>query len=451
MDKNLETMLLTHLVKSEAYTRQVLPFLRPEYFSIEHRAVFKAICNYVADYNSMPTGDAIAIELQNANSTAEVIQLSAEAFDAEPHPDIQWMIDKSETWCQEQAMGLALSESIEIYQGNVKDKDRGAIPSILQDALAVSFDSSVGHNYKSDAEARYDAYHAKANKVKFDIEKLNEVTKGGFEDKSMNVFMAGPGVGKSLFMCHIAAAALSQGKNVLYVTLEMAEEKIGQRIDANLMNLEMDAVERLGRKEYLSKAHQAVARSNGDLFIKQYPTSSANVNHIRALIEELKLKQKFVPDMICIDYLNIMSSARLRSIGGAVNSYSLIKSIAEEVRGLAVECGVPIVTATQVNRDGWNSSDVEMDNVSESFGLPATADFMMALIQTPELADQGKILCKQLKNRYNDLNKCRKFVVGVDKARMKLFDAEDDDSDDVPVMDTTDFGEGMKDYTDWEM
>ena len=267
----------------------------------------------------------------------------------------------------------------------------------------------------------------------------------------MNVFMAGPGVGKSLFMCHIAAAALSQGKNVLYVTLEMAEEKIGQRIDANLMNLEMDAVERLTRKEYLSKAHKAVARSNGDLFIKQYPTSSANVNHIRALIEELKLKQKFVPDMICIDYLNIMSSARLRSIGGAVNSYSLIKSIAEEVRGLAVECGVPIVTATQVNRDGWNSSDVEMDNVSESFGLPATADFMMALIQTPELADQGKILCKQLKNRYNDLNKCRKFVVGVDKARMKLFDAEDDDSDDVPVMDTTDFGEGMKDYTDWEM
>lgn len=449
MDKNLETLILRHLVKSEPYARQVLPFLKSKYFSQDHRTVFNTVCGYVAKYNGIPTKDAVVIEIEHAKPSGmtEAIALTDSIFSGDIHADQRWLINETESWCQKQAIGIALMESIEIFQGNVKDANTGMIPDILQDALAVSFNNSIGLNYTKDIEARYDAYMARANKIKFDLEKMNEITKGGFEDKSLNVYMAGPGVGKSLMMCHNAAACLAQGKNVLYITNEMAEEKIAIRLDANLFDIPIDDIEKMERKEFLQRANRIVTKTKGRLFIKEYPTGSANVNHYRALLDELKLKQKFEPDIIFVDYLNIMTSSRLR-MGGAVNTYSLIKSIAEELRGLAVEFGVPIVTATQINRDGWNNSDVEMDNVSESFGLPATADFLMAIIQNEEHALQGKLICKQLKNRYNDLNKCLRFALGVDKSRMKLFDAEDN-MQDMPVMDVGGIAEKTSNFDDW--
>ena len=453
MDKNLETLVLRHLVKSEPYARQVLPHLRGKYFSEDHRNVYTTICGYVSKYNTFPTADALKIELEQGRPSGidDSLALIDDVFAGEPHADQKWLIDQTERWCQNQAIGLALAESIDIYQGRVAEKDKGAIPDILQSALAVGFDNSVGLNYTEDIEKRFDAYNAKANKVRFDLDMMNKITKGGFEEKSLNVFMAGPGVGKSLTMCHMAAAALQQGKNVLYITNEMAETKISIRIDANLFDDEIDDIENMSKKEYLSRSHRIISKTNGRLFIKEYPTSSANVNHYRALLEELELKQKFKPDIIFVDYLNIMSSSRLRNLGGSVNSYSMIKSIAEEVRGLAVEYAVPIVTATQVNREGWGNSDVDLDNVSESFGLPATADFMAALIQNEEHELKGLIICKQLKNRYSDMNKLRTFALGVDKARMKLFDAEDDMSEDIPVMDTGHISETTEGFDSWNL
>lgn len=451
MDKNLETVVLRHLIRSENYARQVLPFLKGKYFSQEHRNVFNTVCNYVAKYNTFPTSDALKIEIEQERPSGMdgSLVLLHEIFEGEVHSDQNWLTDQTEKWCQTQAIGQALMESIEIFQGNVKDKDTGAIPDILQSALAISFDNSVGLNYTEDAERRFKAYHNRANKVGFDLEMMNKITKGGFETKSLNVFMAGPGVGKSLMMCHMAASALARGKNVLYITNEMAEEKIGIRLDANLFDIPIDDVERMDRNEFMSRANKIVAKTHGRLFVKEYPTGSANVNHYRALVDELALKQKFKADIIFVDYLNIMASSRLRSIGGAVNSYSLVKSIAEEVRGFGVEQAVPIVTATQVNREGWGNSDVDLDNVSESFGLPATADFMMAIIQNEEHALQGKLICKQLKNRYADMNLLRTFALGVDKSRMKLFDAEDFD-DDIPVMDKGAVSDSTESYSQFK-
>ena len=426
MDKNLETLVLRHLVKSEPYARQVLPHLRGKYFSEDHRNVYTTICGYVSKYNTFPTADALKIELEQGRPSGidDSLALIDDVFAGEPHADQKWLIDQTERWCQNQAIGLALAESIDIYQGRVAEKDKGAIPDILQSALAVGFDNSVGLNYTEDIEKRFDAYNAKANKVRFDLDMMNKITKGGFEEKSLNVFMAGPGVGKSLTMCHMAAAALQQGKNVLYITNEMAETKISIRIDANLFDDEIDDIENMSKKEYLSRSHRIISKTNGRLFIKEYPTSSANVNHYRALLEELELKQKFKPDIIFVDYLNIMSSSRLRNLGGSVNSYSMIKSIAEEVRGLAVEYEVPVWSATQFTREGMDSSDPSMTQTSESIGLPATVDLMWALSQPDQFKENGQYLVKQLKNRYKNMDYKEKFVIGVDKPKMQVFDLD---------------------------
>lgn len=444
METKLDTLILRNLVKSEDFTRQVLPYIKPSYFDEDHRIVFNKICEYVSTYNAMPTEDAIILDIESDNKITgpAYVPLCRTVFKGEADADSRWIMDRTEKWCQDQALGEALTKSIDIYQGVDTELDKGAIPSIMQDALGVCFDNSVGLDYTEDIERRYDYYTRKAVKIPFDLAIMNKVTKGGFEPKSLNVFMAGPGVGKSMAMCHFAADFLSQGRNVLYVTMEMSEEKIAQRIDANLMDVDIGDIEKMSKSAFMSAAKKITDKTKGRLIVREYPTSTANANHIRALLDDIRLKKQFKPEVIFIDYLNIMTSARLKGIGGAVNSYALIKAIAEEVRGLAVEFGVPIVTATQVNREGWGSSDVDLDNVSESFGLPATADFMMALIQNEELKVQNKMLCKQLKNRYNDLGYYNKFMIGVDRPKMRLYDSDDDDAEEddndcpIPVMDT---------------
>jgi len=380
----------------------------------------------------MPTKDAIQLQLGKSPSVNEhnfdrVTKLGLDIFEGEVHTDLQWLLDTTEAWCQERAIHIALMDSIEIFQGNDANRDKGAIPSILQDALSVTFNNSIGHDYLEDAEKRYEFYHRTAAKIPFDLDSMNQITGGGFEKKSMNVIMAGPGVGKSMFMCHVAAAAISQGYNVLYVTLEMAEEKISERIDANLMGVDISRISKMSKNNFIGKIQGIASKTHGTLIVKQFPTASANINHIRALTDELAMKKKFKPDLVIIDYLNIMTSSRLK-MGGSVNSYSLVKAIAEEVRGFAVEMDLPVMTATQVNREGYNNSDIDLENTSESFGLPATADFMMALMQTEEMAAMGQFLCKQLKNRYNDMNTMKRFMLGVDKARMRLYDLDSADT-----------------------
>ena len=424
---NLEVTILSNLLYTERYARKVLPFLKVDYFTArEHKIIFLEIHEYISQYDALPSLNAIGIECQERNDLNEeqfknVIQVLNVLSD--DSTDYDWLIDTTEKWCQERAIYLSLMESVKIADGQDTKRDKGAIPSILSEALGVSFDQNIGHDYMTNAEERFDFYHRKEDKIPFDLEFFNKITKGGLTNKSLNVALAGTGVGKSLFMCHVAAATLLQGKNVLYITCEMAEEKIAERIDANLLNVPIQKLVDMPRSMFQNKIKNLGKKTQGRLIIKEYPTASAHVGHFRSLISDLSLKKSFRPDIIFVDYLNICASERYRQ-GGTINSYSYIKSIAEELRGLAVEAEVPIVSATQTTRSGYGSSDVELTDTSESFGLPATADLMFALISTEELESLGQIMVKQLKNRYNDPTMNKRFVVGIDRAKMRLYDVE---------------------------
>ena len=433
MDK-VEFLILRNLLYNEEYVRKVLPFIKGEYFEdYNQKVVFEEISKFVEEYNKPVTKEVLCIETEkrqdiNDTSFKEVTELIGTLEDE--LAEFNWLIDTTEKWCRNRAIYLALMESIQLADGKGESKDRDAIPSILSEALAVSFDTHIGHDYLEDYEERYESYHRKEDKIKFDLEFFNKITKGGLPNKTLNIALAGTGVGKSLFMCHVASAALLQGKNVLYITLEMAEEKIAERIDANLLNIPIQDITDLPKSMYESKVIDISKKTQGTLIIKEYPTAAAHSGHFKALIQELALKKSFRPDIIFIDYLNICASSRYRG-NSTVNSYSYIKAIAEELRGLAVETNLPIVSATQTTRSGYGSSDVELTDTSESFGLPATADLMFALISTDELEPLGQIVVKQLKNRYNDPTINKRFIVGIDRAKMRLYDCEQSAQEDI--------------------
>ena len=424
--ERIERTILRNLVHNENYMRRVFPFLRAEYFGdVEYRTVFQCMQRFVDDYNSCPTTEALEIALQKTNLKEESFAQATEVIRSLSFEETNndWLIRETEAWCKDRAIYNAILKSIEIIDGRDKNHTADALPSLLQDALGVAFDNSVGHDYLQDAQGRFEFYHKVEHRVAFDLDMFNKITNGGLPNKTLNVALAGTGVGKSLFMCHVAAASLSMGKNVLYITMEMAEERIAERIDANLMNLPMDQLHDLPRQMFDNRIQRIKDKTEGRLIIKEYPTASAHSGHFKALLNELALKQKFHPDVIMIDYLNICASSRFKN-AQAANSYMYIKAIAEELRGLAVEHDVPILTATQTTRSGYGNTDVELTDTSESFGLPATADLMFALISTEELEGLNQLLVKQLKNRYNDPTSNRKFVVGIDRARMKLYDVE---------------------------
>ena len=433
MDK-VEILVLRNLIFNEKYLRKVIPFIKADYFEDTHqKIVFEEILNFVTEYNKLSTKEVLCIEVEkrqdiNDTSFQEITKLIS--YLEEVPTDYDWLVNTTEKWCRDRAIYLALMESISLADGKDKDKDRDAIPGILSDALAVSFDSHVGHDYLLDYEARYESYHRKEDKIEFDLEYFNKITKGGLPSKTLNIALAGTGVGKSLFMCHVASSALLNGKNVLYITLEMAEEKIAERIDANLLNVPIQEIVELPKVMFEDKVTKLAQRTQGTLIIKEYPTASAHSGHFRALLNELALKKSFRPDIIFVDYLNICASSRYRA-GSNVNSYTVVKAIAEELRGLACEANVPIVSATQTTRSGYGSSDVELTDTSESFGLPATADLMFALISTEDLEGLGQIMVKQLKNRYNDPTIFKRFVVGIDRAKMRLYDCEQSAQDDI--------------------
>jgi replicative DNA helicase len=442
----IEQTILSHLAYNEEYSRKVLPFLKEEYFvDPSHKITFKLVDSYINKYNGLPSKEAILIELGNASGLNETgFKAAKEVVESLTRDEtgMDWLIDTTEKFCQDKALYNAVSKSIQIMDGTDKSFEKGMIPKVLQDALAVTFDNSVGHDYLEDFDQRYDFYHRKEARLPFDLNYMNEITNGGIPTKTLNIILAGTGVGKTMFMCHCAAGNLTLGRNVLYITMEMAEEEIAKRIDANLMNVPLDELLVLPRETYRTKVKKVREKTVGKLLIKEYPTASASSHHFRALLNELALKKNFVPDIIYIDYLNICASSRIKP-GANVNSYTYIKSIAEELRGLAVEFKLPIVSATQTTRTGYSSSDVELTDTSESFGLPATADFMIALISTEELADMGQIMVKQLKNRYGDPNKFKRFVIGVDRAKMKFYDVEQGAQENLlegPVFDRTDMG-----------
>jgi replicative DNA helicase len=425
--EKLELTILRNLVFNEDYSRKVIPFIQPDYFEQRtEKVVFEEIVKFIVKYGSAITTEALNIEIENRTDLNETeireIRSLISEFNDSP-VESQWIIDSTEKWCRDRAIYLALMESIHIADGKDDKKGRDAIPSILSDALAVSFDNNIGHDYLQNYGERYDFYHRKEDKIEFDLEYFNKITKGGLPNKTLNIALAGTGVGKSLFMCHLASSVLLQGRNVLYITLEMAEERIAERIDANLLNVPIQQLAELPRQMFENKVTNLAKKTQGTLIIKEYPTASAHSGHFKALLNELALKKSFRPDIIFIDYLNICASSRYKS-NFSVNSYSYIKAIAEELRGLAVEFNVPIVSATQTTRSGYGSSDVELTDTSESFGLPATADFMFALISTEELEQLGQIMVKQLKNRYNDPTVYKRFIVGIDRAKMRLYDCE---------------------------
>ena len=426
----LEQAILTSLIYNEDYLRKVLPFIKPEYFSDRtERTLFNEITSFTETYNNPPEIAALSIAVkEKTNLTDDEVQkcedyLSEIEKDNNPKTEIQWLVDKTEKFCQEKAIYNAVLGSISILDGKDKTNDKGAIPKILSDALAISFDTTVGHDYLQDSDERYEFYHRKEERIPFDLDIFNKITKGGLPAKTLNIALAGTGVGKSLFMCHMAAGAMVQGKNVLYITLEMAEEKIAERIDANLLNVTLDDLMELPKDLYDKKVERVKSKTTGKLIIKEYPTASASTIHFRTLLNELNLKKSFIPDIIFVDYLNICCSARIRA-GSNINSYTYVKSIAEELRGLAVEYNLPIVSATQTTRSGFTSSDPGLEDTSESFGLPATADLMFALITSEDLEALGQIMVKQLKNRYNDPSYYKRFTVGVDRAKMKLYDID---------------------------
>lgn len=424
---SLETTILRNIITDEQYMRKVLPFVQPKYFLGPHRTLFKQLAKYVNKYNRLPTEEAFTIELSQSdipeNLYDEAVEIVPDVF-RKQEVDTQWLLEKTELWCQERALHIAILAAVEIIDGKNDKISKNAIPELLTDALAVSFDTNIGHDYFEDFEKRFEHYHEDAERIEFDLEMLNKITNGGLVNKSLTIALAGTGVGKSLFMCHCAAAALLMNYDVLYITMEMSEEKIAERIDANLLDVPIQNIENMPRQMFTDKVSTLRSKTSGRLVIKEYPTGQANTAHFRALLNELRLKKQFKPQIIFVDYLNICASARLKSMGGSINSYSYIKAIAEEIRGLAVEFDVPIVSATQTTRSGFSNSDPGLEDTSESFGLPATADLMFAMITNEELEKDGLIQFKQLKNRYNDLNKHRKFMVGVNRQHMRLFDAE---------------------------
>ena len=432
--EQVEFLVLRNLLHNEEYLRKVIPFLKGDYFEDpKQRMVYEEILDFVEKYNEPATKEVLCIELEkrtdiNDENFKEVVHLVTNLEDVPA--EFNWLCDTTEKWCRERAIYLALMESISIADGQDDKKTADAIPSILSDALAVSFDNHIGHDYLLDYEERYELYHKKEERIEFDLEYFNKITKGGLPNKTLNIALAGTGVGKSLFMCHVASSVLLQGKNVLYITLEMAEERIAERIDANLLNIPIQDITDLPKSMFEKKVNNVAQKTQGSLIIKEYPTASAHAGHFRSLLNELALKKSFRPDIIFIDYLNICASSRYSKMGN-VNSYSYIKAIAEELRGLAVEANVPIVSATQTTRSGFGSSDVELTDTSESFGLPATADLMFALISTSELEELGQILVKQLKNRYNDPTVNKRFVIGIDRAKMRLYDCEQSAQDDI--------------------
>ena len=432
--EKVEFLILRNLLYNEEYVRKVIPFIKADYFEdYNQKVVFEEIVNFVEKYNQTLTQEVLCIETEkrqdiNDSSFQEITQLIS-SLDNTPS-EFNWLVDTTEKWCRDRAIYLALMESIQLADGKDDTKGRDAIPTILSDALAVSFDSNVGHDYLTDYEERYESYHRKEDKIPFDLEYFDKITKGGLPNKTLNIALAGTGVGKSLFMCHVASSVLLQGKNVLYITLEMAEEKIAERIDANLLNVNIQDITDLPKTMFEDKVTNLAQKTQGTLIIKEYPTASAHSGHFKALLQELALKKSFKPDIIFIDYLNICASSRYRA-GSNVNSYSFIKAIAEELRGLAVEANLPIVSATQTTRSGYGSSDVDLTDTSESFGLPATADLMFALISTEDLEPLNQIMIKQLKNRYNDPTVNKRFVIGIDRAKMRLYDCEQNAQEDI--------------------
>jgi len=450
---NIEQTILRNVLTDERYMRKVLPFIKADYFDGVYRQLFKEVGKYVQKYNRLPTLESFKIEIDqsdkfNDEQYQHAVEIIPNIFTQEKVDD-KWLIDTTEKWCQDRAVYNAIMESISIIDGKHQSLTKNALPDILTKALAVSFDTNIGHDYIENVEQRYDFYHEQEERIPFDLEYFNKITKGGLPNKTLNIALAGTGVGKSLFMCHVAAAALTQGRNVLYITLEMSEERIAERIDANLLDVPIDQLENLSKDMLMNKVTTIAARTEGKLIIKEYPTGQAHASHFRALLNELKLKKNFTPDIIFIDYLNICASSRMKGMGGSINSYSYIKAIAEEIRGLAVEFDVPIVSATQTTRSGFSNSDVGLEDTSESFGLPATADLMFALISNEELASLGQIMVKQLKNRYNDPNVNKRFVVAVDRSKMRLFDTDDPTTglvDDTPTFDKSEVSERFKDF-----
>ena len=432
--EKVEFLILRNLLHNEEYVRKVIPFIKSEYFEdTNQKIVFEEILKFIQEYNQPATKEVLCIEVEkrqdiNDTSFREITHLVSCLEDVPS--EFNWLVDTTEKWCRDRAIYLALMESIHIADGKDEKKNRDSIPSILSDALAVSFDTHIGHDYLLDYEQRYESYHKKEEKIEFDLEYFNKITKGGLPNKTLNIALAGTGVGKSLFMCHVASSVLLQGRNVLYITLEMAEERIAERIDANLLNVPIQDIADLPKQMFENKVTNLAKKTQGTLIIKEYPTASAHAGHFKSLLNELALKKSFRPDIIFIDYLNICSSSRYRG-NANINSYTFVKAIAEELRGLAVEFNVPIVSATQTTRSGYGSSDVELTDTSESFGLPATADLMFALISTEELEGLGQILVKQLKNRYNDPTIHKRFVIGIDRAKMRLYDCEQSAQQDI--------------------
>ena len=432
--ENIETTILRNLLFNNDYCRKVLPFIHKEYFENFHeKVVFEEISKFMVSYQNLATKEVLLIESEKrtdiTEDTYKVICEYVSSLDNSP-ADLEWLYNVTEKWCRDRAIYIALMESIKIADGQDENKNRDAIPSILQEALSVSFDNNIGHDYLQNYEERYEYYHRKEEKIPFDLEYFNKITKGGLPPKTLNIALAGTGVGKSLFMCHVASSVLLQGRNVLYITMEMAEEKIAERIDANLLNVPIQQITDLPKSMFESRLNKISKKTQGTFIIKEYPTASAHTGHFKALLNELALKKSFKPDVIFIDYLNICASSRYKS-NFSVNSYSYVKAIAEELRGLAVETNVPIVSATQTTRSGYGNSDVELTDTSESFGLPATADLMFALIATEELENLGQIMVKQLKNRYNDPTMNKRFIVGIDRAKMRLYDCEQSAQEDI--------------------
>ena len=453
----IETKILTNLIYDEHYCRKVIPFIKTDYFSERKEAILsKVIVDFFTKYNKPLTKEILSIEVGNRTdiNDKELVEINTYVNEM-THEEVNetWMLEQTEKFCKDKAVYNAILHSIKIIDGGDKVHTKDAIPTILSDALAISFDNHVGHDYIEDSDARYDFYHRVEEKLAFDLDMFNKITKGGLSKKTLNIVLAGTGVGKSLFMCHVAAGVLTQGKNVLYITMEMAEERIAERIDANLLNLTMDELKVIDKDIFDSRIAKIAGKTKGKLIVKEYPTAGAHSGHFRALLEELKLKREFLPDIIFIDYLNICASQRMKQ-GGSINSYTYIKSIAEELRGLAVEFNVPIVSATQTTRSGFTNSDPGLEDTSESFGLPATADLMFALVSNEELEQLNQIIVKQLKNRYNDPSFYKRFVIGVDRSKMKLYDVEASAQvglsdagqvqDDVPMFDKSEFGKRQR-------